>query len=48
MTEVSAVLTERKCEGYALLNDGNKYPISFRFYRDGDDILVQAQILGLE
>ena len=47
-TEVSAVLTERKCEGYALLNDGNKYPISFRFYRDGDDILVQAQILGLE
>lgn len=45
--ELSASPAERKCQGIAFMNDGNSYPIMFSFARDGEDIMVQAQVIGL-
>lgn len=46
--EVNVTPNERHCRGDAILNNASTYPISFSFSHDGDDVLVQAEVHGLE
>mgnify|MGYP001547607245 CR=1 FL=1 len=45
--QVAATAAARKCTGTALLNNAQSYPISYRFYRDGNDIMIEAEVQGL-
>jgi hypothetical protein len=45
--QVSASAASRDCTGTALLNNAESYPMTYRFYRDDKDIMIEAQVLGL-
>jgi len=38
----------RNCTGIAMLNDGSTHQINYKFYHDDKDIMVQAEVMGLE
>lgn len=46
--QVSASPSSRNCRGNAKLNNAQTYPITYSFYHDGEDVMVQAEVHGLE
>lgn len=46
--EVSRTDKELKCKAEAQLNNAEKYPIKYKFYKDGEDIMIEAELVGLE
>jgi len=46
--QVAASVESRECAGTASLNNAESYPMTYRFYRDGEDIMVEAEVLGLD
>ena len=46
--QVATTPASRNCTGTASLNNAQSYPMTYRFYRDGDDIMVEAEVLGLD
>jgi hypothetical protein len=46
--QVAATSDSRNCTGIASLNNAQSYSMTYRFYRDGDDIMVEAEVLGLD
>lgn len=47
VSQVSKTKTELKCKGIAQLNNAQTYPIKYRFYKDGNDIMVEGELIGL-
>jgi uncharacterized protein YecT (DUF1311 family) len=43
--QVNATVTSRDCTGIAHLNNGEIHPMTYRFYRDDKDIMIEAEIL---
>lgn len=46
--QVSSTATEMKCAGTAVLNNGEEKSIAYRFYKDGEDIMAEAEVMGLD
>ncbi len=46
--QVASSATEAKCTGTAVLSSGEDKPITYRFYQDGEDIMTEAEIMGLD
>lgn len=46
--QVAGSAESRSCTGTASLNNAQSYPMTYRFYRDGTDIMIEAEVLGLD
>lgn len=46
--QVAGSAASRNCTGTAILNNAESYPMTYRFYRDGEDIMIEAEVLGLD
>ncbi|MBF7730409.1 lysozyme inhibitor LprI family protein [Pseudomonas sp. N040] len=46
--QVIGSAASRNCTGTALMNNAEAYPITYRFYLDGDDPMIEAQVHGID
>lgn len=46
--QVPGSAISRNCTGTGIMNDSNAYTMTFRFYRDGDDLMIEAEVLDLD
>jgi hypothetical protein len=46
--QVAGSAASRSCTGTASLNNAQSYLMTYRFYRDGTDIMIEAEVLGLD
>lgn len=46
--QVASTATEVKCSGTAVLTSGEDKPIAYRFYKDGEDVMTEAEVMGLD